>query len=382
MVDFTIEEFVRVGPPDVFAGPFAAILNSRQSKTPAGRDPWIRKTLEAVEWASRSSFGIVTSVGMITWELVLHAASQRKLPIVVVVPQAAESPDKDIARIECDFGLTPGRAGFVFPRLEANRSAKGLWPSRDGFVISFATILVPISIRPDGNLARLISTHGETGVRTEFEVPYTPTAHHSRPAPQLWTSSGQLTETDWPYLIHFTRTCHGPWPCEKPSSFYTELLKSADEYPRNAMATLRRILSMGQLIGSSSHLRGGIRAVAFTEVRPHDAQALMRWRKRFVRWSFEPYGIGIHKEWAKSHGFQPVRYGLPEDYDRLAHAQRPYFQNRGGRSDWRPEREWRLLGDLNLKDVPRDALCALARKEEEAAEIRALFDVRTYALCQ
>jgi hypothetical protein len=382
LIDLTNHQFAYCGPAEAFAGPFAAILNSRQSKTPAGSDQWIRKTIEAVDWAAHHGFGIVSSVGMITWELALFAAAQRALPVVVVVPFSADSLADGAARIASDFRLDLNRAGFLFPRLRVQQTAKELWPSRDELIVNSAYVLLPISLRPDGNLSKFLSERHSSRVETGFQIPYEPAAHHTRHEPQNWIPNDKLVDAEWPYLTHFTRTCHGPWPGEMPSSFYAELVSGGDSYPRNVMATLRRILSMRRLIGSSDHLRGGTHAVAFTEVHPRDAIGLMRWRKRFVRWSFEPYGIGIHKAWAKRHGILPVHYGEPRDFERMEDADRPYFQNRGARNDWLPEHEWRWLGDLDLNDVPPDMFCALLRTEGEAAEISASFGIQTYAICQ
>jgi hypothetical protein len=382
LVELDDEIVAYIGPCELLSGPFAAILNSRQSKTPAGSDAWVRRTLEAVEWARRHGYGIVTSMGMVTWELVLHVASQRGLPVVVFIPRATASAHEEAARVICDFGLSSTRTGFVFPRHRAHGSAKQLWPSRDEFVIRSAQILAPVSIRPDGNLARLTSTRPETEVLADFRVPYAPTSHHSKHAAEAWTPSQRISASEWPYLVHFTGTCHGPWPGEKSFSFYADLIESGCEYPRNAMATLRRILSMRKLIGSSDHLRGDTRAVAFTEAPPCDALALMRWRKRFVRWSFEPYGIGIDKAWAEVHGLHPVRYGTSDSYAALSEADRRYFQNQGAHDVWLPEREWRWLGDLDLCEVPQEMLCVLVRTTQEAAEIGTLFSLKTFAICQ
>jgi hypothetical protein len=79
----------------------------------------------------------------------------------------------------------------------------------------------------------------------------------------------------------------------------------------------------------------------------------MTWRKRYVYYNFEPYGIAIHREEAERLGIRPVIYGNQDLYDRMPESDRPFYQNIGsGNANWQPEAECRYLGDFELKEIP------------------------------
>ena len=62
------------------------ILNSRQSKTPVGTDPWIRNTIDAVKFAVDSGSPVIASIGMNTWELVLWAVGECDGSAIILCP--------------------------------------------------------------------------------------------------------------------------------------------------------------------------------------------------------------------------------------------------------------------------------------------------------
>jgi hypothetical protein len=77
-------------------------------------------------------------------------------------------------------------------------------------------------------------------------------------------------------------------------------------------------------------------------------------------------------------GARPVCYGSEADYDALPVEQRPYFQpssrvKRGADSSsslsWSEEREWRLLGDLMLEQLPAGGLAVFVRTRREAEQL-------------
>ena len=115
-------------------------------------------------------------------------------------------------------------------------------------------------------------------------------------------------------------------------------------------------------------MREGRKAIGFTEANPYQViRCLMRWRPKYVNWNFEPYGVAIEKECAKSLGIRPVIYGMEPDYKSLPKQDKPYFQSLGTANvDWSQECEWRLAGDFDLKKVPADRILFLAWREQEA----------------
>ena len=64
----------------------AVILNSRQSKTPFGDDPWIVNSIEAVKHAAQKKHILITSTEMNTWELVCWACAKIMGYQIVVCP--------------------------------------------------------------------------------------------------------------------------------------------------------------------------------------------------------------------------------------------------------------------------------------------------------
>ena len=71
-----------------------AILNSRQSKTPLGSDPWVSQTLKAVNFAAGQDWTILSSVGMNTWELVTWAAGRSRAKLELILPIPIPTPNR------------------------------------------------------------------------------------------------------------------------------------------------------------------------------------------------------------------------------------------------------------------------------------------------
>ena len=367
--------------------PYAAILNSRQSKTPVGDDPWVAATRQAVRHAVERNYTILGSVGLNTWELVTWAAGECGGRVLVYVPYPyaaniekklpASTTDSQFLSeiIRAEFSLGPSTTEFRFqnPTVKS-RTKKSNWPLRDEEILNLADIYYPISIRPGGNLEKMIAAHGsDKKICDRFCVPY----RQGKKAPGFLPGDGELSaalsDLSWPYITHWTRSANGKWPGETAASYYRDLAHSTKTYARSGLATLCRIIREQRLRASSHHIRGEYPVVAFTAHPPHEAIKLMRWRRRYVRWNFEPYGIAIKKDYARSIGARPVIYGAPGDYYRLGETDRPFFQNRGTRGgDWKPENEWRYFGDLDLRDIAEGQLKIIVRSKEEIGRIESL----------
>jgi hypothetical protein len=107
----------------------------------------------------------------------------------------------------------------------------------------------------------------------------------------------------------------------------------------------------------------------------------MRWRARFVRWNFEPYGVAIDIDYARSVGIRPVVYGTVRAYARLPERDRPFFQNVGEKGgDWTPENEWRFHGSLSLAAIPSNKLRIIVRRESEIDAVQGLTRSQVIAL--
>ncbi|HDS00592.1 MAG TPA: hypothetical protein ENO07_01110, partial [candidate division Zixibacteria bacterium] len=95
-----------LGDDAILKGEKAVILNSRQSKTPVGSDPWIQNSYKAVEDAISRGCAIVTSIGMNTWEFLVWAAGHLGGKQVIVAPLDEREDQEEIRRdIIEDFEL-------------------------------------------------------------------------------------------------------------------------------------------------------------------------------------------------------------------------------------------------------------------------------------
>lgn len=79
----------------------------------------------------------------------------------------------------------------------------------------------------------------------------------------------------------------------------------------------------------------------------------MRWRPRYVRFSFEPFGIAVEPKTASASGIRKVIY--LESPDPPPEGIPAYlFQGRGKKGDWPIEQEYRHPGDFDLTGLSRN----------------------------
>jgi hypothetical protein len=93
-------------------------------------------------------------------------------------------------------------------------------------------------------------------------------------------------------------------------------------------------------------------------------------RSHLGRWDWEPYGLLLHRDALKYLKIEPVVYGDEADYGQLPTQHRTLFQpsqstTGKGSIDWREEREWRHVGDLDLSNLnPAHVICFVATRQE------------------
>ena len=104
-----------------------------------------------------------------------------------------------------------------------------------------------------------------------------------------------------------------------------------------------------------------------------DVARLRTFRVHRGRWDFEPYGICIRRKVLQQAGARPVLYGVETDWNRLNQADRPFFQRRmsenagtGDSINWSHEREWRVLGNVDLGRVDDESALVFVPSFEEA----------------
>ena len=158
------------------------------------------------------------------------------------------------------------------------------------------------------------------------------------------------------FLIHCTRQRTGPWPEQTEKEFLDDLIFGTDAKSHRPIDALYRILASNRLYGSNQLTRDPREVVCFADVRLEAIAGLRKFRSHLGRWDFEPFGIAIDRNWLQQIGGQPVIYGDDAVWDATSEPERPWFQAAGKeKTDWSVEREWRIVGDLNLRDVPTDA---------------------------
>ncbi|RME23924.1 MAG: hypothetical protein D6800_09230 [Candidatus Zixiibacteriota bacterium] len=354
-----------------------ALLISRQPLQPSGRTPWVRAVIEAVRWVRKNGHTLVSSVGMPTWELVTVSAALAHVPLQLVLPPLGDAGADTNAFIS-GFGLDPAMTTVhVLESKDPKQPKADRLLRRDEVIVSEADILVPIAVKPHGNMAALLAAHRQRKTCVDrFRV-----TAKTRLAPVGYripadTINPRLAELAGPFLFHWTRACHGPWPDESPFTYYRDIINSPS-YPRSAFETLRRIVSHRRLIASPWRMPGNIPTVSFSACPPASMAPLMRWRARYRRMSFEPYAIGIRRTVAEDVGIRPVCYYRGDNP--LAGSDDIWLSQSAGRqTDWRHEHEYRHRGDLNLSAISDTDLVLITRTRSEATALSQVTGLRVY----
>ncbi len=373
-------EIIVKAPHSLFRDRTALILNSRQSKTPCGRDDWVKQTIEAIKFAGSSGYTILTSVGITTWELQIYICSAYRFRQIIVCPVAAtENQDKIISLLIDDFKLRPEEVGFAFFQKRRSRSPKSNWPIRDESLFRLADLIIPVSVRSGGNLDRLLDSVAGKEIIDGYRIPY-------RPLGKTSGESAHIIENDirpisnWDHVAHWTHTFHSAWPNQKRFDYYRRITES-ESYPATAFHTLCNILESKIIYGSERNQNERRKAVAFSNLPPQEMLPLMTWRNRYNRLNFEPFAIAIKRKAASRTGIRPVIYGPHTLYRRLSTSDQPYFQNQGSAGgNWKPEHEWRFLGDLNLADFESEELLVITATAEQAEFIGSRFGLHAHNL--
>ncbi len=356
---------------------YAALMLSRQPRRPCGRDKWVRQTVRAVDWLVDHGYGIISSVGLQTWELITAAAARHDANLRLVIPARNQSDFRHACQdASYHFDLSSARTTFLYCEIADECDDKDVQRVRDRDIFKRADLLAPISVRTGGIMAELLSAAESVGrwVMRDFETPYKARQEvlTYMIVPSLLTT--QLRGINDEYLTHWTRGSNGPWPGERKIDYFRDIV-AADLYPRTAFQTLTRIIAEHRLIASPRHMPANTPVVSFTGLSPTQIVPLMRWRSRFGEMSFEPYGLGLRRSTAEQLGIRPVRYyggseRRPVDTDQWL------TQSSGAKTDWRQELEYRHRGDLDLSVVPTDDLIVFCLSPEESDQLQARFGIR------
>ncbi|MBU1936361.1 hypothetical protein KKG05_03115 [bacterium] len=348
----------------------AAVLNSRHGKCPDAGAEWVQKTLHLVQELVQTGAVILSSVGMFTWELVTWKASACGGKLIIIVPDVSQNDTAEAAsEIARDFHLDANKTLFIFPE-DSPDSFKSLanFPKRDAWTVALAETLYPVAIRPDGNLETVIEKSSK--VNDENRIPY---VKATRPSPfsNLEIANPRNDVLPWDALTHWTRKTANPWPDETKADFYAAFNTKQNGYPRSGFHTLKRVLKQQRLLASNRLIRSGKSVVSLTECLPWELAKLVKWRPGLFRWTFEPYGIALNKTKLESFGARRVVYGEDYQFRFLQGEDIPFFQSCGhGENNWREEKEWRHLGDIDLNQFEPEDVIIFVYTNEEAKELR------------
>ena len=248
----------------------------------------------------------------------------------------------------------------------------------DDLLAWFASRMVVLSVRPKGNLHRAVLARLSAGKKTRMLVSDQLTksslveellgegatgwylfgkagTDQQSPSQNTNVVSVDAFQSD-DFLLHWTRRRAGPWPEQPVSEYLDELIFRQPEQQRSELAVLRRILATSTILASNDLTRSPRRVVCFSDLSLKQLQQRRVFRPHLSRWDFEPYGVAIRKSWLEQQGARSAIYGDEAIWDSLAECDRPFFQLNQKESsvDWSLEEEWRIIGDVDLRNVPAD----------------------------
>lgn len=192
-----------------------------------------------------------------------------------------------------------------------------------------------------------------------------------QPIHTLTESQAELSISDH-FLTHCTRGTHGPWPDQTETDFLDDLILGKASRDRSALAALTRIVGQRRILATGEAIRTGTPVVSLTSVAITELHSLRQFRSHRGRWDFEPYGISIDRKFLLQHGAREAIYGDEQVWESLPAEDQPYFQRVGEKEtsiDWRVEKEFRVLGDIDLDSIPIDKAIVFVPTREEAEHI-------------
>ena len=158
------------------------------------------------------------------------------------------------------------------------------------------------------------------------------------------------------FLIHCTRASADAWPDQQEAEYLDELIFQHERRDHSLDAALTRILATGRILASNRITRDKRNVVCFTSATLEELKKLTTFRSHLKRWDFKPVGIAIRKSALERRGARPVIYGNESTWENLSPEDRPFFQiaqsttRTGNVLDWTREKEWRVLGDVELHE--------------------------------
>lgn len=356
----------------------AAVLLSRQDRSPSTQSWWIHAVFSVTKWAAENGYVFLSGKGITHLDFTRWAA-HTNCPNILV----------DVCK-EKDMGSDEWSKCHAFFVPDGRHDKRELYKLRDKLIAGMADVIIAVAVRKGGIMEEITSglmdankelyvlsppesgkafmgnldllERGVKPLELEMNIP------DSSPASvKAQTEIAPKRFEDWDkYLWHFTRGCAGPWPGQNMGDYFSELIANAPLANHSAMDTLALILDKGMIKGCSRMIRGGYKVVSFTSLPPHKILESRAYRSALMRWNFEPYGIGIDKNLAVELGLKEVKYGTPDDFKAMSKDEKHLFQvKNSGDLSWTGEGEWRSSGDVNLSELPQDKCVVLVKSEAD-----------------
>lgn len=188
------------------------------------------------------------------------------------------------------------------------------------------------------------------------------------------TSLGDIKSQ--PLLIHWTRRRVGAWPDQTQEEYLDDLIFRSGRRRHHELAALCRILASRRIIASNQLTRDRRTVTCLSDMTLKEMMTKRVFRSHLSRWDFEPYGIAFKRNvFLRKFGARPVAYGGEGEWQSMEDDEKPYFQIRSSSSakiDWQQEKEWRVIGDVDLNLVGSDEAVVFVGRESEIATLSEL----------
>jgi hypothetical protein len=153
------------------------------------------------------------------------------------------------------------------------------------------------------------------------------------------------------------------------------LAAGGDDARRDAFGTLLRIARTGKLLAHTGGIRqpddGPLRAVCFTAQPPVADHPLRHYDSARHRWLFGPQAVCIRRDALEPLGLEKALHCNEAEFAALPEQQRFRFQRYNPpQVDRTAEQEWRVPTDIDLKQLPREAVLFVTDTAEHAAVLR------------
>jgi hypothetical protein len=380
--------------------PRRMLMVSRVEKQISPRAPWLVALRHATDQLLQNQEVLVCGTHRVPYDLPLWITRCHDGCAIVVLLCKADP-------LVLDEKLFPKRRLLIWPSdtLTAFNDKEKLL-LRDRLVGALANRATAIHIQSHGNMSKVAQEFKDrcisidrpsilSTLSTPIPLSMSTPTESIRISTPLSRSSSTISvlkpqsnpEKDWPYLTHFTRDPDGQFPNETLGEYFHYLCSSSNTHPRNSLSSLWRILEEGRIRASSRLMPEHSKMVCLTELEPHQALELRRWRRGLRRWSFTPYGVAIRRDALAMQGAQAVQYlnkdetrnpFIPKNQNEKSLDRRFEQSASEGEFNWSSEKEWRISGDICLTCFSQEEVAIIVPSEIEANEIKKRYAYRIF----